>query len=510
MDSAARQALSSIAFLAASVAGRASQVAAHAVIARALGVEGFGLYALGWTVLQLGQSVGHLGLTDGVVRLLPRYRGVDSARVKSILLRALGLSILAGCVLAGLLAAFGEELADHVFAKPRVTAVLLALAPALAVAPVMHVAAAATRATGAMRYSIITVEAGLPILLLMAACGLWLAGPSVVAMALATSVVVVGIAMAALTQVWWLYRADLTPASAPTREPDRLLSFSLSALSLGVTTLLMLWSDRLFIGAFRPAVEVGAYHAASQISMLLIIVFWPLSAVLAPFAAAAAWETRRDELRRAYQDVYRWALYLAGPAAALVLEFADLILVSIYGPAFAVATQPARVLIAGQLVYLLGGAAGTLLVMTGHERLWLIHAATAVGVNLALNGLLVPRYGMLGAAVATAIALAALQGGGCLLVRLRLGFWPLTRPLASALAVGALVMALGTIAIHAAIAAPAGWLRTLPPMTAIVALTMVVIGSGAHRVDLEILWSLLRWRTGLEVGDQPDRHPVDE
>jgi O-antigen/teichoic acid export membrane protein len=490
----ARQGLGSLGFLTGLATGRASQIAAHAVMARALGLDGFGLYALGWTILQLGQSIGHLGLSEGVVRYLPRYRGKDPARVRSILTRALGLSGLAGCVLAAVLLMVSETLAQRIFGKPGVATVFFAFVPALAVAPVMQVAAAATRATTIMRHSILSVEMGLPLLILVAALGLWLMGSSATGMALATSIAFVAITAIALVQVWRLYRAELSAPAVTTSEQDRLLPFSLAALSMSATLLLMLWSDRLFVGAFRPAAEVGAYHAASQISMLLVIVFQPLSAVLAPFAAAAAWESRRDELKRSYQNLYRWALYLAAPAAFLVLEFTDLILTLIYGPGFAIAAQPARVLMTGQLFYLFGGAAGAVLVMTGRERLWLAHASAAVLINLALNALLVPRHGMLGAATATAIALAVFQGGGCLLVRWSMGFWALSRSLATALAAGVSVMALGMGLVHGVIAVSDIWLRAVPPVVGVLTLLAVVIGTKAYRDDAEILALLRRAR----------------
>ena len=490
----ARQGLSSLGFLAGFAAGRVSQIAAHAVMARALGLDGFGLYALGWTILQLGQSIGHLGLSEGVVRYLPRYRGKEPARVRSILARALGLSGLAGCVLAAVLLLASEALAERIFGKPGVATVFLAFVPALAVAPVMQVAAAATRATTIMRHSILSVEVGLPVLILMAALGLWLMGSSATGMASATSTAFVAITAVALVQVWRLYRSELSAPAVAVSEQDRLVPFSLAALSMSATLLLMLWSDRLFVGAFRPAAEVGAYHAASQISMLLVIVFQPLSAVLAPFAAAAAWESRRDELKRSYQNLYRWGLYLAAPAALLVLEFTDLILTLLYGPGFAIATQPARVLVTGQLFYLLGGAAGALLVMTGRERLWLAHASAAVLINLALNALLVPRHGMLGAATATAIALAVFQGGGCLLVRWTAGFWALSRPLATALLAGVLVMGLGMGLVHGVFAAPDVWLRALPPVGGVLTVLAVVIGTKAYRDDAEMLALLRRSR----------------
>ena len=50
-----------------------------------------------------------------------------------------------------------------------------------------------------------------------------------------------------------------------------------------------------------------------------------------------------------------------------------------------------------------------------------------MALNVGLNVVLIPRLGLTGAAVATAISLALLFSTGLFLVRRRLGFWPYDR-----------------------------------------------------------------------------------
>jgi O-antigen/teichoic acid export membrane protein len=54
------------------------------------------------------------------------------------------------------------------------------------------------------------------------------------------------------------------------------------------------------------------------------------------------------------------------------------------------------------------GTAGFALVMVGKQRQWLIISAGALAVNIVLNWLLIPRFGMAGAAVTTAVATSLL------------------------------------------------------------------------------------------------------
>ena len=99
---------------------------------------------------------------------------------------------------------------------------------------------------------------------------------------------------------------------------------------------------------FARAAEVGAYHAASQLSVVTVVIYQPLAAVLAPWRLAPLGEPTSTALRQAYQNVGRWGLYLAAPLLALAFALAAPILALVYGAPFSVAASAARILIVGQ------------------------------------------------------------------------------------------------------------------------------------------------------------------
>jgi O-antigen/teichoic acid export membrane protein len=506
-DFTTRHAVSSFGRLLGSIGGRASQIMAHAVLARALGVEGFGLYALGWTILQFSQSVGQLGLSDGVVRFISRHRGFDHGQVKDLLERSLALSLIAGLALAGVAFFGANALASQLFAKPELAGVLRAFSPAIAVAPLLVVAAGTTRATFEMRHSVLTLDAGLPAMILIAVCILSLLGAATTGMALATSAMFLLVTVVALCQVGWLYRTEIKADRCAQNEREPLVSFSLAALSTGISMLLLLWSDRLFIGAFRPAAEVGAYHAASQLSVLTVIVYQPLASTLAPLAAAAAWRTDPTVVRQSFENVCRWGLYLATPLLILAFTLTSHILAFVYGAPFAVAAPAARILILGQAAWLVGGVAGAVLVMTGHHRLWLVCSTAAVILNLILNALLVPVFGMLGAAAATAVCQIGLYGGGCFLVRARLGLWPLARGGAVAVLASGVTLVLG-LSLSSVIGNSSLWMHFGVACGAIAVFYAVIIASRSYAGDIPILRRV--WEMpgeGATAGTDPANRP---
>ncbi len=90
---------------------------------------------------------------------------------------------------------------------------------------------------------------------------------------------------------------------------------------------------------------------------------------------------------------------------------------SLFGPEFATGASVLLVLVAGHGINVMTGPVGTVLVMTGHEKIMRNNVLAAAAVNIGLNLVLVPRMGALGAAVATAASLALVNGLSLLQVR---------------------------------------------------------------------------------------------
>ena len=90
--------------------------------------------------------------------------------------------------------------------------------------------------------------------------------------------------------------------------------------------------------------------------------------------------------------------------------------------------------------------------MTGRQKRWLLFTALALVGNVLLNLLLIPRYGVIGAAISTSAAVSALFLTGLVSVRLSLKLWPYDRRyikgLAAALLAGLAILALRSFEIQ--------------------------------------------------------------
>jgi O-antigen/teichoic acid export membrane protein len=96
----------------------------------------------------------------------------------------------------------------------------------------------------------------------------------------------------------------------------------------------------------------------------------------------------------------------------------------VFGAEYESAYVPLVILCVGQLVNASMGSVGALLNMTGHERDTTKSILVAAVVNVALNLSLVPHWGIIGAAVATASTLTVWNLIMWHKVRARIGIEP--------------------------------------------------------------------------------------
>jgi O-antigen/teichoic acid export membrane protein len=197
--------------------------------------------------------------------------------------------------------------------------------------------------------------------------------------------------------------APLAPAAR-----GRILRYAASVGALLVLDAVV-WqqSEALFLRAFAPAVELGLYTVAYQLaaqSMTLV----PGSFNAALFPALAAQVGAGDDAALA-RTVRRGIATLAGlalPIAALGAVAAGPILALLYGEPYRAGAPVLRLVLAAGAVGAVAGGASSLLYARERQGTLLRIGVAAAAVNLALDALLIPRGGAVGAAIANGLAQA--------------------------------------------------------------------------------------------------------
>jgi O-antigen/teichoic acid export membrane protein len=112
----------------------------------------------------------------------------------------------------------------------------------------------------------------------------------------------------------------------------------------------------------------------------------------------------RKEMKQLQNLITRSAQFTAIigiPVALLIIAFREYIL-RFFGVDFLVGETSLQILVLGQLINVLFGSVGMLLLMTGNQRFSIISLSVSIAINIGLNCLLTPRLGITGTAIASA------------------------------------------------------------------------------------------------------------
>ena len=160
-------------------------------------------------------------------------------------------------------------------------------------------------------------------------------------------------------------------------------------------------TDVVMLGLLAPSSEVGVYRVSVQGASLVAFGLQAVNLAVAPEMARLHTEGDRAGLQEVLRRGARLSAFVAVPASIVLIFFSGPILGLLFGEAFKGGANALRILAVGQLVNAAFGSVVPLLNMTGHERDTARGVAVAAGLNVLLNLILVPLFGIIGAAFAT-------------------------------------------------------------------------------------------------------------
>jgi O-antigen/teichoic acid export membrane protein len=368
------------------------------VFTRLLSPEDFGHYALAFSVTTLAHTATFSWLEASMARFWAAERTPEGLATHFASLYRTSFTVIA---------VFVPVAAVVVWLSPLTPAFKLAVGFGLAGAPVRNLAKLAQerfRAAGEVSKAA-AVDMGVAILGFAVGAGFALAGAGAASPML-------GLMIAPLFALPFILPGELRQTTGGTVDRERLKAYAAYGypIAASLTLALVLAStDRFLLAAFMDAAAVGAYHASySLANRTLDVMFIWLGAAGAPAMVMALERGGREALRTTALEQASTLVLIGLPAAvglALVARpLAELMIGSDLRAAAALVTPwiAASAFLSGMIAYYFGFGF-TLGKKTG---LLLVTMAIPAVSNLVLNLILIPRLGVTGAAVSTALSFA--------------------------------------------------------------------------------------------------------
>ncbi|MEM9540462.1 MAG: polysaccharide biosynthesis C-terminal domain-containing protein [Cyanobacteria bacterium P01_E01_bin.42] len=163
-------------------------------------------------------------------------------------------------------------------------------------------------------------------------------------------------------------------------------------------------TDIIMVGSLVSPEAAGIYNVAVKTALWVGFVLEIIIIVAAPAFAILYTQNNLAELQRVVSRVTVWIFWPSVAIGSFLLIFAAPVL-SIFGSEFLPAIAPLKILVAGRLVDSLCGTVACLMVMTGYQNKSLPVFAFSAMLNLVLNAIAIPKFGMVGAAMTTSFTL---------------------------------------------------------------------------------------------------------
>lgn len=174
-------------------------------------------------------------------------------------------------------------------------------------------------------------------------------------------------------------------------------------LLLGIIYIINSRLDVLLIGFMRTPEEVGIYNAGSKISEIITFSLFVINIGLAPMISKLYISGQTEALQKLVTKTSRIALFIAIPVL-LIIIFAGQYILTLFGEKFIAGYHILIILSIAQMASILAGSSNYLLIMTGNENMATTSLIISLVINVLLSVLLIPKYGIEGAAYATAIS----------------------------------------------------------------------------------------------------------
>lgn len=451
--------------LAGSVVSAVATFAFAVVVTRTTSQEQAGVFFSLTSVFVIAAAVARLGVPTGLIYFLARHRTTGEQNLIRALVRQAVVVVTGVAVALGVLGVLAAgPLADALVGTRSDGAVALVrlLACCVVFAALTDVGVGATRGLGVNRPTVLVDRIGRPLAQVLLALGLGLGGVHG-ALGLGVAWVLPWVPAAAVVLLWARHlRRGVEERSghgaAGGLEPGQLRAFwaFTAPRSLGsIAQLALQRADIILIGVLRGPRDAAVYTAATRFLVFGQLLSNSIGTTIQPKLAQLMVTDDRQGARSVYQVATVWLVLSSWPVYLLSTVYAHELL-SIFGHGYRTGSGVIVVLSLISLVATASGTVSVVLAMAGRASWTMANSFGALAVDLVLNVLLIPRFGILGAAFAWAAAIAVNNVVPLVQLSLSLGLHPFGRASATATAVATLSYGAVPLAVRVLLGAGVG------------------------------------------------------
>lgn len=374
-------------------------------IARELGAEALGIYAMGLSIVTIVAGFSTVGLGRAGIRFISQYKAKAQWHfLRAYLQRTTFITLSMGIVLAVLVYVFRFEISETIFKKPEGSDYMAYFAGLILLSSLhglMEAYAQGFQNVG--KQTVIGSFIKFPVKI-AATVGLLMLGYGLTGYIVGELVATLVSLILFIELIWKLIPNPAKAIKSIKKIPWDKNLLSLTGVFFGIKILGMFSGeiDKLVLGGFMSPEDVGVYTIAMTLGGFIFILLRSLNTVFAPIIAELYAMGKHEEMKRIYYAATRWITLLSAPIA-ISLMVAGSSFLQIFGEEFTDGATALWIIAAGYLLNVSFGPIGMIAQMTGLEKsLFRFQIITQV-ISIALFWILIPLFGVIGAATAISV-----------------------------------------------------------------------------------------------------------
>lgn len=395
------------------IASAAIAYLSQILLARWMGAFEFGVFAYVWVFVLILGGLSTIGLNTSVLRFLPEYKEAEQWRLFRGFLNGsrwvvFGVSTAVTCVGIAVTWSLHGVIADY-YLIPLVVAFFCL--PGYALTDIQDGIA---RSQSWIDLALIPPYIMRPFLLLaMLGIVVWGGFPATALSALVAALVATYLTTIAQMAIMERRLDANMPAAKPAYRFPLWLKVSGPILVMHSFYMLMQHVDVLVLNLYVSPSDLAVYYAAIKTTGLVAFVHFAVTAAYSARFSEYYSAGNQTQLAHHLRESVRWTFWPSLLAAAGILA-AGYPLLSLFGPEFTVGYPVMFILAAGLVVRASLGPAESLLSVLGQQNICAVVMFFTLAGNVAMNFILIPHFGLFGAALATA---------GSIVIESALLFW---------------------------------------------------------------------------------------
>ena len=381
------------------------------IIARYYGPETYGLFSLALMVSGFFIAFASLGLSEGLSRFIPIFRAKKENKKISVLLKfSRNFALISGILSSVLLYIMSDLISINIFHNMELGLFLRIFAILMPFYILIYIYLPVIRSfekIGAYSFALNILPNFMKVLFLIIFIALGISRTNSVSFSYFSGVLamLIFVYLYCKIKIPSVFEKHILHKKDTKKIKKELIKFSWPILLVSTLGSLFYWVDSFFIGYYLDASWVGIYNAAVPVAALLLIIPELFMNLFFPMITREKTANNIDVVKEITKQIGKWIFILILPISILIFLFPGAFINILFGSKYLLAETPLRILILAQFIFSLAIVSNNLLLSEGKSKHLFFNMIISVILNAILNIILVPLFGINGAAFATSISI---------------------------------------------------------------------------------------------------------